>query len=231
VHRDIKPQNVLISKAGEPLVTDFGLAKQLNELDGMTVSGQVVGTPSFMSPEQAQGRLSQVGPLSDVYSLGAVLYFVLTGRPPFHTASTVETLRQVVEQEPVSPRSLNPEVKRDLETICLKCLEKNPARRYASAQQLADDLGRFLSGDDILARPVGRLEKAGRWCRRHPSTAALIAVAALLLLVGVPLAASYQQPKRRGNWPPHRNTMPRSTKPARSSRAPSPAGHALPWPD
>lgn len=192
VHRDLKPQNVLLTKDGRPLVTDFGLAKQMGELDGLTVSGQLVGTPSFMSPEQAQGRIEEVGPLSDVYALGAVLYHLLTGRPPFHTASMLETLKQVIERDPLSPRSLNPEVNKDLETICLKCLQKDASKRYASAQQLADDLRRFIEGRDILARPISHVEKAWRWCRRRPSTAALITMTAIVLLIGVPGILWYQ---------------------------------------
>ncbi len=192
VHRDMKPQNVLLTKDGRPMVTDFGLAKHADHQDGLTVTGQFVGTPSFMAPEQAHGRLDEIGPLSDVYGLGAVLYYLLTGRPPFHTGSIAETLKQVIECEPVSPRRLNPEISRDLETICLKCLEKEASKRYASAQDVADDLGRFLSGDNILARPISRLEQAWRWCRRQPSTAALLVVTALLFLIGVPLTLWYQ---------------------------------------
>lgn len=185
VHRDLKPQNVLLDKDHRPLVTDFGLAKHVNE-DGFTLDGQIVGTPSFMSPEQAQGKLDQVGPLSDVYSLGALLYYLMTGRPPFHTASIPETLRQVVDLEPVAPRSLNPEVGRDLETICLKCLEKNPAQRYASARHLADDLSRYARGDEILARSTSWLEKSWRWCRRRPAAAALAATLLLVFSLGIP---------------------------------------------
>jgi serine/threonine protein kinase/WD40 repeat protein len=192
VHRDLKPQNVLLAKDGRPLVTDFGLAKQRDALDGLTVSGQLIGTPSFMSPEQAQGQTDKIGPLSDVYSLGAILYHLLTGRPPFHTASMLETLKQVIERDPVSPRSLNPEVNRDLETVCLKCLEKDPAKRYASARHLAEDLRRFVEGHAILARPISRAEKAWRWCRRQPSTAALIALAALMLVIIPPALLWYE---------------------------------------
>lgn len=185
VHRDLKPQNVLLAKDNRPLVTDFGLAKYVNE-EGFTLDGQIVGTPSFMSPEQALGKLDEVGPRSDVYSLGALLYYLLTGRPPFHTASIPETLRQVVDLEAVAPRSLNPEVGRDLETICLKCLEKDAAKRYASAQHLVEDLSRYVRGDCILARPISLLEKSWRWCRRRPAAAALVVTLALVFSVGVP---------------------------------------------
>jgi WD40 repeat protein len=185
VHRDLKPGNILFAEDGTPKLTDFGLAKKLDEA-GNTASGAVMGTPSYMAPEQAGGKTKEVGPAADVYALGAVLYELLTGRPPFKAATQLDTLLQVVAEQPVSPRRLNPQVPRDLETICLKCLAKVPARRYASAADLADDLRRYLEGRPIQAQPVGNLERFGRWCRRNPALAALTAaVAALLLGVAV----------------------------------------------
>ena len=182
VHRDLKPANILLDKYGRPYITDFGLAKRVGKQSGLTAAGQVIGTPSFMSPEQAAGNLALVGPASDVYSLGAVLYTTLTGRPPFQSASTLDTLKQVLEKEPVAPRYLNPTLPRDLETIALKCLEKNSAKRYSSAQLLADELRRFLLGKPILGRPVRLLERTHRWCRRNPMVAGLASLVILLLV-------------------------------------------------
>ncbi len=182
VHRDLKPANILIGADGQPRIADFGLAKELDEV-GMTQTGAVVGTPSFMAPEQAEGR-KEIGPLADVYALGAILYDCLTGRPPFKAATTLETLRQVVVEEPVPPRRLNPALPADIETICLKCLLKEPAKRYAKALDLADDLGRFLRGEPITARPVSAIERAWRWCRRNKAVASLLLVVVLLLFGG-----------------------------------------------
>jgi tetratricopeptide (TPR) repeat protein len=160
-------------------ITDFGLAKQLDREQGATQSGAVVGTPSYMAPEQAAGKAREVGPLADVYALGAILYEGLTGRPPFKATTSLGTLQQVLTQEPVAPRRLQPGVPRDLETICLKCLEKEPEKRYQSALALAEDLRRFRAGETILARPTAALTRAGRWVRRRPAVAALLLVAGL----------------------------------------------------
>ena len=180
LHRDLKPSNVLIDQNGQPRITDFGLAKrihsdsQLSTLNSqLTQSGQVLGSPNFMPPEQASGKRGQVGPHSDIYSMGAILYYLLSARPPFVAEELTETLQQVVNEEPPSPRLLNPGVPRDLETICLKCLSKDPERRYQTAQALAEELGRFLRDEPILARPIGATGKAWRWCRRNPKLATL----------------------------------------------------------
>lgn len=191
LHRDLKPSNVLIDEFDQPKVTDFGLAKRIEKDIELTLSGQVLGSPNYMSPEQAAAKRGLVGKRSDVYSLGAVLYHLFTGRPPFVAQSLTETLHEVASSEPVSPRVLNPSVPLDLATICLKCLAKEPSRRYASAQELADELGRFLRNEPIRARPVTRAERAWRWCRRNPVIAALTTTAALLLLavaIGSPIA-------------------------------------------
>jgi serine/threonine-protein kinase len=180
VHRDLKPGNILLTRDGTPKVTDFGLAKHLAGNGGLTLSGVPVGTPSYMAPEQARGEKKAMGPATDVYALGAILYELLTGRPPFHAESPTATLQQVVTDDPVTPARLNPQVPRDLTTICLKCLSKQPQRRYASAAALAEDLRRFLRGEPIAARRAGRLERLARWARRRPAAAALLAVAMLV---------------------------------------------------
>jgi WD40 repeat protein/serine/threonine protein kinase len=184
LHRDLKPANVLIDENDQPRVTDFGLAKDLHKQTDLTLSGQVLGSPSYMSPEQAGARRGLVGKRSDVYSLGAILYHLLTARAPFLGDTIAKTLHQVQNDEPVSPRLLNGAVPQDLATICLKCLEKEPDKRYATAQDLAEDLGRFLERKPILARPISRPEKLWRWCRRNPVVATLAATAVLIFVLG-----------------------------------------------
>ena len=193
IHRDLKPGNVLLDRDSQTRVTDFGLAKRTEGDSELTGTGQILGTASYMPPEQASGKTSQVGPLADVYSLGALLYCLLTGRPPFQAASVMDTLMQVIEQEPVPPRQLNPNIPADLETICLKCLQKETAKRYASARELAADLARFHNGEPILARPVGTPERAWRWCRRNPIVSGLSAAVAMALVVGIGVSTYYAQ--------------------------------------
>lgn len=153
----------MIDAGDQPRITGFGLAKRLTSDSDLTLTGRVLGSPNYLPPEQAEGRRGEVGPPSDVYSLGAILYHLLTGRPPFQAESLTGLLKQVIETDPVTPRLLNPSVPRDLETICLKCLEKEPRRRYSSAGQMADELGRFLEGRPIHARPIGLSEKLWPW--------------------------------------------------------------------
>ena len=181
LHRDLKPSNVLIDENDRPRVADFGLAKRVGDESDLTLAGQMLGSPNYAPPEQAAGRQDSVGVRSDVYALGGLLYFLLTGRPPFLASTVRETLRLVFETDPISPRVLNPDVPHDLDTICLKCLEKYPERRYDSAQALADELKRFMKGEPISARPISSAERTVRWCRRHPAIASLAAtvVAAL----------------------------------------------------
>jgi serine/threonine protein kinase len=162
LHRDLKPSNILLDGDDEPHVTDFGLAKRLGADSSKTRTGAVMGTPSYMSPEQAAGRTKELGPACDIYGLGAVLYELVTGRPPFRSDTPLDTLKHVIEREPAPPRLLNPKVDRDLETICLKCLEKDPGRRYASAAALADDLGRYLNGEAISVRSFNVLDRLTR---------------------------------------------------------------------
>jgi eukaryotic-like serine/threonine-protein kinase len=182
VHRDLKPSNILITADGVPKIADFGLVKTLDADGEPTESGKVLGTPDYMAPEQAAGKISQIGPATDIYALGGILYVLLTGRPPFRSAAVMDTLVQIMTADPVPPRRLDPTLRRDLETICLKCLNKVPGKRYASASDLAEDLRRFQAGEVILARPASTTERAWRWCRRNPRVAGLMATVALVLV-------------------------------------------------
>jgi WD40 repeat protein/tRNA A-37 threonylcarbamoyl transferase component Bud32 len=192
LHRDLKPSNVLIQTAtDQPRVTDFGLAKWLEGESSLTISGQVLGSPNFMPPEQTTGSGGRVSRRSDVYGLGGILYFLLTARAPYQGETIESILHQALHVEPIAPRLLNSGVPVDLQTICLKCLEKDPAKRYATAQELADDLGRFLNNEPVHARPVGQTQKLWRWCRRKPALAtlgALVLVLLLVVVVGAPIA-------------------------------------------
>jgi predicted Ser/Thr protein kinase len=198
LHRDLKPANVLLDAQGRPRISDFGLAKRYRRGDGPTLSGNVLGTPSYMPPEQATGQVNLVGPLADVYGLGAILYALLTGRPPFQADTPLDTLLQVLEQDPPRPSAAAPQVPRDLETICLKCLEKRLDRRYGSAQELADDLGRFLRREPIHARPAGKVRRAVAWTLRHPWV--LTAGSSLLVLATFTLALGLWTEARDGRW-------------------------------
>ncbi len=238
VHRDLKPSNILLTTDGTPKISDFGLARSTAEGPDLTIGGTRLGTPSYMSPEQALGRHGTVGPSTDIYSLGAVLYEMLTGRPPFKAETPAETERQVIAEEPARPSRLNARIPRDLETICLKCLSKDTPKRYATASALADDLRRFLRGEPIAARPAGPLARLSKWARRRPAQAALIGVATtgtvalmvLALWLGARRAAIAQgverdleavfQRERAWDWGGARAALERAR--ARAGNAPAP---------
>lgn len=190
VHRDLKPANVLIDQDGDPRITDFGLAKRTDVDDELTKDGTIMGSVLYVPPEQAAGKTALIGPAVDIYALGAILYKLLTGHPPFQAPSTMEILKQVIDHEPVPPRRANSRIPRDLETICLKCLQKDIARRFASAGELVQELSRFQRGEPIRSRPISRWEHAWRWCRRNPLPAALTAGLCVAVLFGVIIATT-----------------------------------------
>ena len=201
VHRDLKPANILLTAEGEPKITDFGLAKLAGSDSGKTRDGSIMGTPSYMAPEQARGAAKEIGPPTDIYSLGAVLYDLLVGRPPFQGTTVLETLDQVRKQEPLPPTDFLPKTPKDLETIALKCLQKEPNKRYETAQALADDLRRYLEGRPIMARRVSTQERLWRWCRRNPVIASLLAASFMLLtaVAVISTASAFAIAKERDN--------------------------------
>jgi tRNA A-37 threonylcarbamoyl transferase component Bud32 len=190
LHRDLKPGNILLDERKQPHLTDFGLAKRFQGDGSLEASGAIVGTPAYMAPEQATAR-KIISTAADVYGLGAILYALLTGRAPFQEANVLEILTQVVEREPTPPRALNPGVDRDLETICLKCLAKDPAQRYPSAEELAEELERWQRGEPVLARPAGSWERAGKWVKREPLVAALLAAVFMVFLAGTGVSLGF----------------------------------------
>jgi hypothetical protein len=188
VHRDLKPDNILLTADGRPKITDFGLAKRLGDDTNQTRTGNIVGTPDYMAPEQARGDADDAGPKVDQHALGSILYELLTGHPPFRGSTPFDTIEQLCTQEPVPPSRLRPNIPRDLETICLKCLQKEPHRRYPDADALADDLDRFLEGQQVLARRISAVEHLGRRCRRNPCVASLVAAVLVLSVTVVTLS-------------------------------------------
>ena len=214
LHRDLKPANVMLESPagdGDPVakILDFGLARTLGDVDAnLTATGAILGTPNYLAPEQADGKLAPVGPAVDVHSLGAILYELLTKRPPFVSDNALETLRQVRMTEPIPPRKLWAQIPRDLETICLKCLEKDPRHRYPSAAVLAADLRRFAASEPIHARPPGAIGRIAKWARRKPTVAALaagIVAVTVLGLVGVAWRGNggkqvWRSPKPNTRW-------------------------------
>ncbi|HUR47512.1 MAG TPA: protein kinase [Candidatus Saccharimonadales bacterium] len=205
LHRDLKPTNILLNQQGEPLLTDFGLAKLIESGSSPTQTIAVMGTANYMSPEQAAGKGRQVTTATDVYSLGAILFELLTGRPPFQAESAVATLRKVIDEEPPRPSALNPAVSRDLETICLKCLERDPQQRYSSALELAQDLDRALRHEPIHARPAGAWERVVKTIRRRPTIAALTGAIALALLLGAAgVLSQWRRAERNAQQSQHR---------------------------
>ena len=171
----------MIDRNGDPKVTDFGLAKRIESDSDLTATGQILGTPSYMPPEQATGKVEDITEAADVYALGAILYALVTGRPPFQADNSLDTLLQVLERDPLSPRQLNPKVPQDLETICLKCLEKSQHRRYSTSRLLGQELQRFLNNEPIEARPITAPARAWRWCQRKPFQAGLIVAIGVFL--------------------------------------------------
>jgi tetratricopeptide (TPR) repeat protein/tRNA A-37 threonylcarbamoyl transferase component Bud32 len=196
-HRDLKPANILLTKDGIPKITDFGLAKLADKDEGHTRTGAIMGTPSYMAPEQAQGRTKEAGPSADVYSLGAMFYDMLTGRPPFRGATLLDTLQQVQKMDPVAPARLQPGVPRDVETICLKALEKEPVKRYPTAGAMAEDLRRFIAGEPILARPAPWHERTVKWVKRRPALATAVGVSALAVISIVTFGFLWLDSERR----------------------------------
>jgi serine/threonine protein kinase len=193
IHRDLKPSNILLTEDGTPKICDFGLARRYVDTADQTQTGLVAGTPSYMAPEQVLSKSEDQGPAVDIYALGGLLYETLTGRPAFLADNPLDTMQLVVQQQPVPPRILQPKTPRDLETICLKCLAKEPHRRYASAREVAEDLERYLAGEPIRARPVGLLERSWRWCRTHPSRAAILLVTSLATVVVLAVVLAYNR--------------------------------------
>ncbi|MFO7908375.1 MAG: serine/threonine-protein kinase [Pirellulaceae bacterium] len=199
VHRDLKPGNILLSAAGQPRITDFGLAKRTDRAGELSVDGQVLGTPGYMAPEQAAGDVERSGPAADIYALGAILYHLLTGHPPFRTA--LDSLVRVLEQDPIPPRTLNRRVPRDLDVICMKCLSKNPVDRYGAARELADDLQRYLDGELIQARPAGVRRRLQRWGRHRPRLASVwVTMAAFYIHHLISYAIGYPGSRGLFHW-------------------------------